>query len=158
MASRRKRLTTSQKQFFPFPCDDVFKLPCPVREDEWLPGWRDIRELVYTESGFAELGCVFRTKAMPHLMGPATWVNGLFEPFSRIQYSALNENLVYQIRFDLAPVVGGCDVTLSRTWTALTGSAEEFLGGMERTLSLNPPHLFALMQYYLSTGKMRPSS
>jgi hypothetical protein len=158
LASKRKRLTTTQKQFFPFTCEDVFRLACPVLEDEWLPGWRDLRELVYTESGFAELGCVFRTKPMPHLMGPATWVNNVFEPSRRIQYSAVNENLVYQIQFNLVPVVGGCDVTLSRVWTALNGVTEEFLEGMERTLSQNPPDLFGLMLHFLNTGKMRRST
>jgi hypothetical protein len=38
----------------------VFPLLCPVREAEWLPGWR--AELVHSRSGLAELGCVFTTR------------------------------------------------------------------------------------------------
>lgn len=35
----------------------VFPLLCPVREAEWLPGWK--YRLIYSRSGYAELDCVF---------------------------------------------------------------------------------------------------
>jgi hypothetical protein len=37
----------------------VFPLLCPVREADWVPGWR--YNLIYSESGVAELGCIFTT-------------------------------------------------------------------------------------------------
>ncbi len=37
----------------------VFPLLCPVREAEWVPGWK--YSLVYSKSGIAEPGCVFTT-------------------------------------------------------------------------------------------------
>ena len=40
--------------------EKVFPLLCPVREADWIPGWR--YELIYSESGVAELGCVFTTQ------------------------------------------------------------------------------------------------
>ena len=40
--------------------EKVFPLLCPVREADWIPGWQ--YELVYSESGVAELGCVFTTR------------------------------------------------------------------------------------------------
>lgn len=40
----------------------VFPLLCPVREGEWLDGWRDEMEMIHTDSGVAEDGCVFRTR------------------------------------------------------------------------------------------------
>jgi hypothetical protein len=39
--------------------DKVFRLLCPVREADWIPGWH--YQLIYSESGVAELGCVFTT-------------------------------------------------------------------------------------------------
>jgi len=39
----------------------VFPLLCPVREGEWLDGWAERCELVWSASGLAEPGCVFRT-------------------------------------------------------------------------------------------------
>jgi len=41
------------------PVARVFPLLCPVREALWLPGWS--AKILHSESGVAELGCVFRT-------------------------------------------------------------------------------------------------
>jgi hypothetical protein len=41
------------------PPKKVFPLLCPVREAEWVPGWQ--YRLIYSQSGFAEEGCVFTT-------------------------------------------------------------------------------------------------
>jgi hypothetical protein len=41
--------------------DAVFPLLCPVREGEWLEGWAERCELIWSASGVAEPGCVFRT-------------------------------------------------------------------------------------------------
>ena len=40
--------------------EKVFPLLCPVREADWIPGWR--YELIYSDSGVAELGCIFTTR------------------------------------------------------------------------------------------------
>jgi len=39
--------------------EKVFPLLCPVREADWIPGWR--YQLIYSDSAVAELGCVFTT-------------------------------------------------------------------------------------------------
>jgi len=41
------------------PPEKVFPLLCPVREADWIPGWK--YQLIYSDSGVAELGCVFTT-------------------------------------------------------------------------------------------------
>ena len=38
----------------------VFPLLCPVREADWIPGWR--YRLIYSDTGVAERGCVFTTQ------------------------------------------------------------------------------------------------
>lgn len=43
--------------------DVVFPLLCPVREGEWVDGWAERCEIVHSDSGLAEEGCVFRTRA-----------------------------------------------------------------------------------------------
>ena len=55
----------------------VFPLLCPVREADWIPGWR--YKLIYSESGVAELGCIFATEdaaveseKYSHSNGPAS--------------------------------------------------------------------------------------
>lgn len=40
--------------------DEVFPLLCPVREAEWLEGFE--ADMLYSETGLAEDGCVFRTQ------------------------------------------------------------------------------------------------
>jgi hypothetical protein len=157
MNEKRKRLVLINQSRFKHSCEEIFKLLCPVKEDDWLPGWREQRKLIYSESGFAELGCVFVTSNLPHLMGPATWVNNIYKPFETIQYSAVNENLIYQIHFDLMPLEESCDVVLKKTWTALTLGAEEFLGKMEKETKQKLPNLFELINHYLKTGKMMSS-
>jgi hypothetical protein len=153
MAKKKRRVEVHQERF-PFSCAQIFPLLCPVKEDDWIPGWREQREMIYTESGTAEVGCVFITRKQPHLMGPATWVNNVYDPNEKIQYSAINEHMVYQIQGNLKPLPAGCEVTLTRTWTALTPQAEEFLGRMADDAAKAPPKLFELIAHYLKTGKM----
>ena len=56
---RAKRITRSYCQTINATPEVVFPLLCPVREAEWLDGWQ--YELIYSESGLAEQGCVFST-------------------------------------------------------------------------------------------------
>ena len=157
MSERKKRFVISRKSRLEHPCEDVFRLACPIREDEWIPGWREQREIIYSKSGYAELGCVFTTMNIPNLMGPATWVNNIYEPFDRIQYSAMNDKLVYQMQWNLEKVKEGCEVVMTRTWTALTIEAEGFLAIIGKTVMNKPLDLFALIDHYLTTGKMMRS-
>ena len=58
------------------PPDKVFPLLCPVREADWVPGWK--YNLIYSESGVAEDGCVFST---PNDGGPdTTWMVTRYDP------------------------------------------------------------------------------
>jgi len=152
MVEKRKRLVVSQTHRFQHPCEVVFKLGCPVKEDDWLPGWREKREIVYTKSGIAESGCVFRTKNLAHLMGPITAVTNVYVPFEKLQYSAINDKIVYQIALGFKSLDRGCEVLMERTWTALTPEAEEFLGEMDEE---KVPDLLSLMDHYLTTGRMK---
>jgi hypothetical protein len=53
----------------------VFPLLCPVRELEWVEGWNP--GIVITDSGIAELGCVFTTRSED---AEAIWTVTEFEP------------------------------------------------------------------------------
>jgi len=54
------RVTHQYTQTNPATPEEVFPLLCPVREADWIPGWR--YKLIYSDSGVAELGCVFTTE------------------------------------------------------------------------------------------------
>jgi Polyketide cyclase / dehydrase and lipid transport len=55
------RVTRRYVQHIDAPPERVFPLLCPVREREWLHGWTEQVEMVHSDSGVAEEGCVFRT-------------------------------------------------------------------------------------------------
>jgi hypothetical protein len=55
-----QRVSRSYTQHLDAPPEDVFPLICPVREKEWLEGWE--YQMVYSESGLAEQGCMFKTQ------------------------------------------------------------------------------------------------
>ncbi len=50
----------------------VFLLLCPAKEADWIEGWDKICNIIYTESGIAEEGCVFETNKQPE--GKAIWI------------------------------------------------------------------------------------
>ncbi len=61
-AFKGNRIVHEFTQTNPAPPSAVFPLLCPVREGEWLPGWQ--YRLIWSDSGIAELGCVFTTLAI----------------------------------------------------------------------------------------------
>jgi hypothetical protein len=80
--------------------DRVFPLLCPVREAEWLDGWT--HQLLRSESGLAEEGCVFRTVFPGE---PETiWIVTRHEPgtgrvdFARVTAGLVATRLTIQVR------------------------------------------------------------
>src|SRR5439155_16707906 len=81
--------------------EKVFLLLCPVREAEWVPGWQ--YRMIYSQSGVAELGCVFIT---PNDDGSeSTWLCTEYAPAHfRIAFAWITPGLVAaQIQIQLAP-------------------------------------------------------
>ena len=68
----------------------VFPLLCPVREAEYLDGWK--YEMISSVSGYAELGCVFST---PHeSLKQTIWTVSLYDPKTFIiEYIRVTPNL-----------------------------------------------------------------
>jgi len=56
---RPQRITREYRQTIKATPEKVFALLCPVREAEWLDGWR--YNTIYSESGLVEDGAVFNT-------------------------------------------------------------------------------------------------
>ena len=72
---RPNRVTRRYTQHLNAGPDQVFPLLCPVRESEWVNGWHP--RLVATQSGSAELDCVFITAAGPQ---EAIFIISRYEP------------------------------------------------------------------------------
>ena len=85
--------------------EKVFPLLCPVREADWVPGWK--HQLIYSESGFAEDGCVFST---PNEGGPETvWMVTHYDPAAfTIAFAWFQPGMIAtQLRITLEPAPGG---------------------------------------------------
>lgn len=90
----------------------VFPLLCPVREYDWIDVWSC--DVIYSESGIAELGCVFLTDLPGR--GTETWVVTRFEPESVIEFcrtAGTSRTCLLQVA--LSPgAEGGTTVNVSR--------------------------------------------
>ena len=58
---KAKRVTRNYVQTIQAPPSVVHSLICPVKEAEWLDGWD--YSLIFSDSGFAEKGCVFTSRS-----------------------------------------------------------------------------------------------
>ena len=96
---RGTRVTHQHTQTNQATPEKVFPLLCPVREADWVPGWQ--YRLIYSQSGVAELGCVFST---PNDDGSeSTWICTDYDPAHfRVAYAWVTPGLVAcQIRIQL---------------------------------------------------------
>ncbi|WP_028315336.1 hypothetical protein [Desulfatibacillum aliphaticivorans] len=77
----RKIVCTKEKTLKGSP-SEIFPLLCPVLEERWIPGWE--YDLLYTQSGVNETGCIFRENMSgPNLFEepiPAIWTTILHDP------------------------------------------------------------------------------
>jgi hypothetical protein len=72
---------------------EIFPLLCPVREKEWLQDWE--YKMIYSESGFAEKGCIFETN---NNYGSYQWIVTKHDKDSHeIQFIKVRANDIYVI-------------------------------------------------------------
>ena len=149
-----KRVSYTYTQTDDAPPDKLFPLLCPVRETDWLPGWK--YRMIYSESGVAEDGCIFAT---PGESGAErVWMVTHYDSASyTITYAWVEPGvLACQLRISLDPASGNkTSLRTTYIYTALSpaGNAalanytpEWFQHRMEKwEKSLN---------HYLRTGKL----
>lgn len=130
----------------------VFPLLCPVREGDWVPGWQ--YRLVYSKSGYAELGCVFTT---PNPDGSETaWICTRYEPESyAIDYAWVWSGMIatrLEIRLEAADV-RATRATIRYTYTPLSERGEEELRGYDRAWWEDKMRSWErAINYYLAAG------
>ena len=103
------RVSHEYTQTNPATPEKVFPLLCPVREADWLPGWQ--YRLIYSDSGVAELGCVFTTPNSPpsvppnHPVSETTWIVTDYDPAAfRIAFVWINPgHIITELRIQLTP-------------------------------------------------------
>ena len=138
------RVAHEYTQTNPASPDKVFPLLCPVREAEWVPNWQ--YRLIYSDSGVAELGCIFTT---PNIVSSAqsqegensegrsslgevtTWICVDYAPLAyRIGYVWVNPAVVAELRIQLEATGGGS--TRSHIRYRYTGLSQEGNREVER--------------------------
>jgi hypothetical protein len=107
-ASKSYRIAHEYIQTNPAAPEKVFPLLCPVREADWLPGWQ--YRLIYSDSGVAELGCVFTTPNPPGSASQGqsdetTWIVTDYDPAAlRIAYVWIKpDHIITELRIQLVP-------------------------------------------------------
>ncbi len=96
-----KRVSHEHTQTNNAPPEKVFPLLCPVREADWVPGWK--YDLIYSELGVAEEECVFTT---PNEVGPETvWMVTHYDPANfKISYAWVEPGMIAtQLHISLSP-------------------------------------------------------
>jgi len=88
---------------------------CPVREYEWIEPWKC--DLIHTNSGIAELDCVF-TARFEGEDEDDVWVVSRYEPSSLIEFVRTNSTRV--MRYSIALEDNGDGTTTARNVQVLT--------------------------------------
>lgn len=130
----------------------VFSQFCPSREADWINGWT--AELIYTESGYAEPLCVFRTPET-NLLGAGLWMLTRVEPNSLLEATMLHDggDVLEHMRLDVADLENGrCRVTWTITITALTETGNSIIAKIPD----ETPRFVTDLEYFLTNGALRP--
>jgi hypothetical protein len=137
--------------------DKVFPLLSPVREGDWLPGWQ--HRLIYSDSGIAELGCVFTTPNQPAVNNQeseTTWVVTEYNPSAfRIAFLWINPGaIVTEIRIQLATGEHGTTRAHIRyRYTGLSPDGNRVLEGYDQKwFEAKMQNWETTMNHYLRTG------
>jgi hypothetical protein len=132
----------------------VFPLFCPVREAEWVPGWK--HRMIYSSSGVAELDAVFTT---PNDDGSESlWICTEYEPEEyRIAYAWVWPGMVVthlQIQLQ-AESEGETRATIRYTYTGLSEAGNQVVAGFDAAWFEAKMRAWeAAINHYLRTGRL----
>jgi hypothetical protein len=148
-----KRVTHQYLQTNNATPDKVFPLLCPVREAEWVPGWK--YRLIYSNSGVAERGCIFTT---PNDDGSeTTWVITEYDPGEfRIGFVWNYPGLVAaQIQIRLEESDDRTIANIQYTYTGLSEAGNREVERYDQTWFQSKMKSWeAAINYYLQNGRV----
>lgn len=153
MTKNRRRKSFCYTQFLPAPPENVFPLLCPVLEYDWIDIWEC--EMMYTDSGVAELDCLFRTN-IPH-RGEEIWMVVRYAPYQLIEFARFSATHTTRYTITVAPVEGGCEITWAQVLTALHEGGDKIVAQETDTgYTILMRTLCLLLEHYLRHGEKRP--
>src|SRR5262249_21385792 len=148
-----KRVSHEFTQSNDAPPEEVFPLLCPVREADWVPEWQ--YQMIYSQSGVAEVGCVFTT---PNGDGTeTTWLVTEHDPQKLcLQFVWVNPGLIatriaIRLRTNSS---GNTEARIAYTYTALSEAGNREIERYSRAWFESKMKSWeAAINYYLRTGK-----
>ena len=150
---KRNRIIKSYSMKIDGTPDDVFPLLCPVREYDWIQPWQC--EVVYTDSGIAELDCVFKTN-FPDDGPEDTWVVSRYELPEYIEFIRINS--LRSIRYSIELIQqenGSTQAKWKQIITGLNAEGDVFVAGLTDEAYVGKMRaLQNMINHYLKTGGM----
>jgi hypothetical protein len=148
-----QRITWKYIQTINAPPSEVFPLLCPVREAEWLDGWR--YTMLFSASGLVEQGAVFSTPGEGE--ADTVWVVTKHNPVQRVvEFTRFTpDSRVCVLLIALTP--DGLDrsfVDVDYTYTSITPTGREFVDGLtEEEFRRDVVFWERSMNHWLKTGE-----
>lgn len=134
------------------PVEEVFPLFCPTRENYWLPNWEEMCTLLWSESGFAELGAIFQTRYNNLL---ETWVISRYDHLQKVEFVRHNPNLITRMSIEVESRGEKTAAKWSQSKVALTEEGKSLLDKESpESYSTLINKLEILLNHYTSTGRM----
>ncbi len=147
----RRRVRFNAVQHIQAEPEAIFPLLCPVREHDWILPWK--AEIIYTKSGIAEEGCIFRTGNAED--GTDIWVMTHYEPSRRVGF--VRVNALRAIRYDIRVGAAG-DGSSRLLWqqeiTALDEAGDQHVAELrQEDFTAMVAAAERMLQHYLDTGE-----
>ena len=151
--SRAERITRRYRQTIHASSDAVLPLICPVREAEWLDGWR--YTMLFSVSGLVELGAVFTTPGDGE--EDTVWIVTRHDAVQRVvEFTRFTPgSSVCVLRIDVSPDGPNRSlVDVEYTYTSIAAAGRAFLDGLtEEVFRADVTFWEKSMNHWLATGE-----
>ena len=154
---KAKRVTRQYVQTIGAEPSVVHALICPVKEAEWLDGWD--YDLIYSQSGVAEYGCVFTSQNEGE---QSIWLITKRDDVTReTEFARVTPG--FRVALVAVRIAEGGHQTsrvhISYTITALSEAGNAFVDNFSQENFVEDMQFWeATMNHYLQTGKALPQS
>ncbi len=147
------RITRTYRQTINASPDDVFPLLCPVREAEWLDGWR--YTMLHSQCGLVEEGAVFSTPGDGE--EDTVWVVTRHDPARRVvEFTRFTPgSRVCVLDIGVTPAdQGHSHVDIAYTYTAIAPAGDTFIERFTEASFRGAVTFWeASMNHWLKTGQ-----
>jgi ribosome modulation factor len=150
---RPQRITREYRQTINAKSDKVFPLLCPVREADWLDGWR--YNMIYSESGLVEEGAVFSTPYQGEV--DTVWIvtnhDSKTYKVEFVRFTHKSRTCILKISVKSKDDISSY-VDVSYTYTGITPSGNDFINNFTKDAFLEAVTFWEKsMNYFLETGE-----